>query len=86
MRQFKSWLISKIISLSCWCKERLEVESQVDDLKVEIETAYYDQLAKAVQVGRKLRVKQQPRLKKRSSLLIKDALQKMKIRKPFCVM
>lgn len=37
-------------------KEKAEVELlQVDaDLKVEIETAYYDQLAKAVQVEEKL--------------------------------
>ena len=70
-------------------KEKAEVELlQVDaDLKVEIETAYYDQLAKAVQVEEKLaREAATQAVKKKSSLLIKNALQKMKIRKPFCVM
>ncbi len=54
--------------------------SAVDaDLKVEIETAYYDQLAKAVQEEELAREAATQVVKKKSLPLIKNALQKMKI-------
>ena len=70
-------------------KEKAEVELlQVDaDLKVEIETAYYDQLAKAVQVEEKLAREAATQAVKEEVLAsYQEALRKMRIRKLFCVM
>ncbi len=63
-------------------KEKLRLNLQVDDLKVEIETGYYDCWAMLFR-WKKLAREAATHVKKQASPLIKNALQKMKIRKPF---